>query len=177
MIRIKCGTCGTSKGYKTKADGAISLPAPEEARLVARGVAAYATMPIIGNTPDERTVPPSGDDETDDGKQGAPGNVSPAGAATPPSDSSEQDGGDQDTSSIDPPAEAATEGGEANADPAEVKRLERMSKDDLVQMAQDMGVDISGAKNNHERAVLIVSAGASDDGDVPPDLGVGDIVQ
>lgn len=29
MIRIKCGTCGTSKGYKTQADGAFSLPISE----------------------------------------------------------------------------------------------------------------------------------------------------
>ncbi len=48
MIRIKCGTCGTSQGYKTQADGAFSLPVSEEARLVSRGVAAYMTEPIIG---------------------------------------------------------------------------------------------------------------------------------
>lgn len=48
MINIICGTCGTSKGYKTASDGDFFLPAAEEARLVARGVAAYVTKPIIG---------------------------------------------------------------------------------------------------------------------------------
>lgn len=51
MIRIKCGTCGTSQGYKTQADGAFSLPVSEEARLVSRGVADYVTEPIIGANP------------------------------------------------------------------------------------------------------------------------------
>jgi hypothetical protein len=51
MIRIKCGTCGTSQGYRTQANGAFTLPASEEARLVARGVAVYATTPIIGDAP------------------------------------------------------------------------------------------------------------------------------
>ena len=148
MIHIICGTCGTSKGYKTRADGAISLPAAEEARLVKRGVAAYTTVPIIGNAPNAPTTPPSGGGDPEEGNQDTPGG--------------------------NPASETATGGEEGNA---EVKRLERMSKDDLLQMAQDMGVDISGAKNNHERAVLIVAAGASDDGDAPPDLGAGDIVQ
>ena len=148
MIRIKCGTCGTSKGYKTHADGAIALPATEEARLVARGVADYVTVPIIDNSPNAPTTPPAGGGELEKGSQDTPGGT--------------------------PPSKAATEGVEGDA---EVKRLERMSKDDLLQMAQDMGVDISGAKNNHERAVLIAAAGASDDGDAPPNLGVGDIVQ
>lgn len=48
MIQIKSGTCGTSQGYKTRADGELSLPISEEARLVARGVAKYVTRPIIG---------------------------------------------------------------------------------------------------------------------------------
>ena len=52
MIRITCGTCGTSRGYKTQADGALTLPAAEEQRLVRRGVAEYATRPIIGNGAD-----------------------------------------------------------------------------------------------------------------------------
>ena len=48
MIRIICGTCGTSKGYMTEADGELTLPAAEEKRLVARGVAKYVTKPVIG---------------------------------------------------------------------------------------------------------------------------------
>lgn len=59
MIRIKCGTCGTSKGYKTQADGAFSLPISEEARLVSRGVADYVTTPIIGANPGHWQRPPA----------------------------------------------------------------------------------------------------------------------
>lgn len=51
MIRIKCGTCGTSQGYKTAADGKLTLPREEEARLVARGVADYVTKPILNTAP------------------------------------------------------------------------------------------------------------------------------
>ena len=51
---------------------------------------------------------------------------------------------------------------------------------DLEQMATDLGVDsaaIFGAKNKHDLAVLIVAAGEPEDGETPPDLGAGDIVQ
>lgn len=164
MIYITCGTCGTSQGYKSSADGALSLPASEEARLVARGVADYVTAPIIDEAHNALTTPP-------------PGSEPPAGATTPPLGGAETEGGNQGTPGSEPPAGADTEGEEGDTNAAEVKRLERMPKDDLVQMAQDMGVDISGAKNNHERAVLIVAAGASDNGDAPPILGTGDIVQ
>lgn len=75
------------------------------------------------------------------------------------------------------PDSGADTGSDEDAD-AEVSRLERMRKDDLEQMAQDMGVDISGARNNHERAVLIAAAGSDDDGSAPLDgLDAGDIVQ
>lgn len=47
MIKIKCGTCGTSQGYVTAADGELRLSADEEKRLVSRGVAEYVTKPII----------------------------------------------------------------------------------------------------------------------------------
>ena len=40
MIRIKSGTCGTSQGYMTSADGELVLPAAEEKRLVSRQRAA-----------------------------------------------------------------------------------------------------------------------------------------
>lgn len=78
MIQIKCGTCGTSQGYKTPKDGAISLPISEEARLVSRGVADYVTRPIIGTVPSVAT--PAGGEEADgagvdlpDGVEGAEG--------------------------------------------------------------------------------------------------------
>ena len=51
-----------------------------------------------------------------------------------------------------------------------------MRKDDLEQMAQDLGVDISGAKNNRERAILIAAAEAADSGEGLSDLEDGDIV-
>ena len=56
MIRITCGTCGTSQGYKTQADGALTLPAAEEKRLVRRGVAEYVTRPIIDPSDEDPPV-------------------------------------------------------------------------------------------------------------------------
>ena len=44
-------------------------------------------------------------------------------------------------------------------------------------MANDMGVDLSGAKKNRERAELIAAAEAEEGGEVLPELGAGDIVQ
>ena len=41
MIRIKCGSCGTSKGLLFASDRNISLPDAEEKRLVKFGVAEY----------------------------------------------------------------------------------------------------------------------------------------
>lgn len=68
MIQIICGTCGTSQGYKTAANGELSLPAAEERRLVARGVAEYVTRPVMGpaavNVPYEETAALS-EDEAD----------------------------------------------------------------------------------------------------------------
>ena len=63
MIRIKCGTCGTSQGYKTAADGKLTLSREEEARLVARGVADYVTRPVLNAVPDAGT--PAGGMEED----------------------------------------------------------------------------------------------------------------
>ena len=63
MIRIKCGTCGTSQGYKTAADGKLTLSREEEARLVARGVADYVTRPVLNAVPDAGT--PAGGMEQD----------------------------------------------------------------------------------------------------------------
>jgi len=68
----------------------------------------------------------------------------------------------------------STDSGQAAPNETEVSRLERMSKADLERMAADLGVDISGAKNNRERAQLIVAA--DDDGEIP-NLEADDIVQ
>ncbi len=62
MIHITCGTCGTSQGYKTRADGPLSFPAPEEARLVSRGVASYVTKPVIGPDASAATPVPAYED-------------------------------------------------------------------------------------------------------------------
>lgn len=47
MIKIISGTVSTSKGLKTSRSGELTLPAAEEARLVRRGVAAYAVRPVV----------------------------------------------------------------------------------------------------------------------------------
>lgn len=88
MIYITCGTCGTSQGYKTSADGALSLPACEEARLVSRGVAEYVTRPVTGEDPDALPEPlPSGNEPQD---------IQEAGGAEPPADGDEEpDSGDE----------------------------------------------------------------------------------
>ena len=83
----------------------------------------------------------------------------------------------QDTHGADPATEAATGSEEGDSADAEVAKLERMQKVDLEQMAADMGLDFSGAKTKHDLAVLIVAASEPEDGEVPPDLGAGDIVQ
>ena len=95
--------------------------------------------------------------------------ASPAGGAGVPSQSTDTLGGKA-------PSEAATGGAEGASADAEVTRLERMPKADLERMAQDMGVDTSGAKNKHDLAVLIVATGAADDSDDLPDLGARGIV-
>ena len=124
----------------------------EAARLVALDVAVYADAPT--QAPDTPPAPPPGVEER------------PA----PP----------QDTPGEEPPTGPPVSGGEGDPDAAEVARLERMQRPDLEQMAADLGVDsatIFGAKNKHDLAVLIVAAGEPEDGEVPPDLGAGDIVQ
>lgn len=129
-----------------------TLSDEEAARLVALDVAAYADVPA--RAPDKPPAPPPGGDEP------------PA----PP----------QDTPGEGPPTEPPTSGGEDDPDAAEVARLERMQRPDLEQMATDLGVDsaaIFSAKNKHDLAVLIVAAGEPEDGEAPPDLGAGDIVQ
>lgn len=130
----------------------VTLSDEEAARLVALDVAAYAD--VTTEAPDTPPAPPPGGGEP----------LAPS----------------QDTPDDEPPAEAVTGGKEAAPDAAEVAKLERMQRPDLEQMAADLGVDsaaIFGAKNKHDLAVLIVAAGEPEDGDTPPDLGAGDIVQ
>lgn len=127
----------------------VTLSDEEAARLVALDVAVYADAPA--QAPDTPPAPPPGGEEEPEASQDTPG--------------------------ADPATEAATGGEEGDSADAEVAKLERMQKVDLEQMAADMGLDFSGAKTKHDLAVLIVAAGESEDGEVPPDLGAGDIVQ
>lgn len=149
MIYITCGTCGTSKGYKTAADGSFTLPASEERRLVLRGVAAYVTKPIMETTHSDKTQSNSPDPEQ-----------------------MPRDTTGEKTPSDAPPAPA----GEPS-DSMSVSTLERMTKADLERMARDMGVDISSAKNNRERAELIAAAEAEEGGEDSPELEDEDIVR
>ena len=127
----------------------VTLSDEEATRLVALDVAVYADTPA--KAPDKPPVPPPG------------GEVEPR---TP-----------DDTPGADPAAEGTTDGEEGYSADAEVAKLERMQKVDLEQMAADMGLDVSDAKTKHDLAVLIVAAGEPEDGETPPDLGAGDIVQ
>ena len=83
----------------------------------------------------------------------------------------------QDTAGEETPSGATTAPTGEPSDSMSVAALERMTKADLEQMAQDMGVDISGAKNNRERAELIAAAEAEEAGDGAPELEAEDIVR
>lgn len=160
MIRVICGTCGTSRGYKTAADGVISLPADEEKRLVRRGVAEYVTRPVIDNDADS---PGEGGDA--------------GGAGIDPSDE-------------DPPVEGLENGGSdisprALPDSAETvdiidghfdrESLLKLSRPQMEKLAEDLGVNVSKCKNKGDIADLLVEveveAPAEDSGEVPPELG------
>ena len=164
MIRITCGTCGTSRGYKTQADGALTLPAAEEQRLVRRGVAEYATRPIIGN---------GADSPVEDGDGGGAG-IDPS-DEDPPVEGLENGGGEY---------EAETRVGLANvADALDSvdghftrESLMEMLKPNMVKLAADLGVDISGCKNKGDIADLLVAveveASTETSDEDPPELGV-----
>ena len=83
----------------------------------------------------------------------------------------------QDTAGEETPSGATTAPTGEPSDSMSVAALERMTKADLEQMAQDMGVDISSAKNNRERAELIAAAEAEEAGDGAPELEAEDIVR
>lgn len=163
MIYITCGTCGTSKGYKNKADGAISLPASEEARLVARGVADYVTRPIIGTdsgvaTPGEGV---DGGGQCDTPPERVPGST---GLET---------GDSEDTAEL--------QEGETEADDTldivnghfTIESLMELTRADLENLAADMGVDVKKCRNKGDIAKLLAAAevSADDGGEAPPELG------
>lgn len=160
MIRIICGTCGTSQGYKTSADGALSLPASEEKRLVSRGVAEYVTRPVVAS---------DADSPVDGGNGGGTGN-------NPPDE--------------DPPVEGLENGGSdtpAGGLPAGAETLDivdghftreslmQMQRPDMERLAADFGIDASKCKNKGAIADLLVAVEIEDpadgDGEAPPELG------
>lgn len=149
-VEIKKGTYGHRIGpgrvQPVARGGKVSVSDEEAARLVGIGVGIYADSPIVA------AVPPSTPSVNPEVFPDATG----AGMATP-----------------------TGLGGESKytaPDENEVAKLERMTKGDLEQMARDMGIDISGAKNNHERAVLIATADADDSVEESSALGVEGIV-
>lgn len=79
----------------------------------------------------------------------------PSGGQEPPSPST-------DTHDDEPPENGPVSGQEGDSTDAEVARLERLLKDDLEQIAKDLGVDISGARNKHDIAVLVAAAESDD---------------
>lgn len=193
MIRIICGTCGTSKGYKTAADGELTLPAAEEKRLVARGVAEYVTRPVIGTDDTATALAMSGKEVSSFATR--------AGAAFRTvmdrmyDADSPVDGGDGGGTGINPPdedppvEELENGGGEDPAgglpDSAETldivdghftrESLMLMRRPDMEKLAGDLGVDVSRCKNKGDIADLLVEveveAPAEDGGEAPPELG------
>lgn len=162
MILIKCGTCGTSQGYKTASDGALSLPAAEERRLVARGVAEYVTRPIIG----------------------------PASDADSPVEGEESGGAGIDPSDEDPPVEGFENGGSGipprdlpgSAEMVDIidghfdrESLLKLSRPQMETLAKDLGVDVRKCKNKGDIADLLVeievAAPAEADSEFLPELG------
>lgn len=165
MIRIKCGTCGTSQGYKTQADGALTLPAAEERRLVARGVAEYVTKPIIGTDSGVATPGEGGDA----GWQGD----TPTERA--PSSTGLETGDNEDDGSAE-----LQEGAVEADDTLDIvdghftrESLLRMKRSDMEKLAADFGIDARKCRNKDEIADLLVAVEVQpeDDGEAPPDLG------
>ncbi len=167
MIYITCGTCGTSQGYKNKNDGAITLPAAEERRLVARGVAEYVTKPII-NTNTGVATPAEGEDGGGAGE--TPPETDPASTGQ---ESGESGGADEETGEL--------QKGEAEApDTLDIvdghfttESLMELSRADMEKLAADMGVDVKKCRNKSEIAALLaaVEVQADGDGEAPPELG------
>lgn len=153
MIQIICGTCGTSQGYKTAADGRLTLPAAEEQRLVARGVAEYVTRPIIG--------------PVEDGDGGGVYIINPVNV--PPSVEPPENSG-----SIIPGGAVpfSVEKVDGHFDRGSLLQLTRQQ---MEQLAGSLGVDVSRCRNKEDIADLLVEveaeAPAESGGEAPPELG------
>ena len=166
MIYITCGTCGTSQGYKNKNDGAITLPAAEERRLVARGVAEYVTKPII-NTNTGVATPAEGEDGGGAGE--TPPETDPASTGQ---ESGESGGADEETGEL--------QKGEAEApDTLDIvdghfttESLMELSRAEMEKLAADLGVEVKRNMNKSEIAALLcaVEVQPGDSGEAPPEL-------
>ena len=139
MIRIICGTCGTSKGYKTEADGAFALPATEEKRLVSRGVAEYVTRPVIG--PDSTAGSLMGAENNGD----LPDDV-------PPTEGLKNSRNDIPAGALPDPAGMV----EIIDGHFDRESLLQLTRPQLQQLAGDMGVDASRCKNKNDITDLLV---------------------
>ena len=163
MIRIICGTCGTSRGYKTEADGDLALPAIEERRLVARGVAEYVTAPVFGsaNAPGSPVA----------GFENGEVCIDPPCKALPV-EGLENVGSEDHAGCLPASAESLDiVGGHFTRE-----SLMLMRRPDMEKLAGDLGVDISRCKNKDDIADLLVEIDvaipAETDGEAPPMLGV-----
>ncbi len=125
----------------------------EAARLAALGVAALVDEPDAPPAP----LPP---EPSEDG--GDTGTPAEAGGESAPAEEENV------------PAEDDADIGEAEeeapaSDEEEAARLERLTRPELEQMARDLGLDPSGAKNKRELAALIAAAEPVPD---PDDAGI-----
>ncbi len=167
MIYITCGTCGTSKGYKSKNDGAIALPAAEERRLVARGVAEYVTKPIIGH---DTGVATPAESRGSKGAGATPPENNPASTGQEPGESG---GAGEDVADLH-------EGEAETPDALDIvdghfttESLMELSRAEMEKLAADLGVDVKQCRNKSDIAALLVTVEVHVDGDgeVPPELG------
>ena len=158
MIRIKCGTCGTTQGYKTEADGSFTLPAAEERRLVARGVAEYVTRPIIG--PDS---PVGGENDNGAG-------INPASEDQPVEGLGN---GGREPPAGDLPGSAETV--DIIDGHFDRESLLQLTRTQMEKLAGDLGVDVSRCRNKGDIAKLLVEVEVESpteaDGEAPPELG------
>ena len=169
MIRIKCGTCGTSQGYKTQADGARTLPVAEERRLVARGVADYVTKPIIGTDNDVATP---GEGSACDGQ----GDTIPVRihSSTGQERGESGDGGkDEDTSALRKGEAEANDALEIVDGHFTIESLMELSRADMEKLAADMGVDVKKCQNKSDIAARLsaVEVETDDNDEVMPEMG------
>lgn len=167
MIYITCGTCGTSQGYKNKNDGAITLPAAEERRLVARGVAEYVTKPVIG--PDTSVATPA---EGEDG--GGSGVTPPEGAPASMGQETGGSGGEnEDTGELQEGESEAPDALDIVDGHFTIESLMELSRAEMEKLAADLGVEVKRTMNKSEIAALLcaveVQPGGS--GEVLPELG------